>query len=126
MASNPLLIFSDSDALIGDIEYVFRDKLDFISSKSISWIKEYILHNPVRLLIADMDMKISDQTEVLNGIRGFETEATSLLFLVSERKKLELERNFGNLNLIDVSADWLVKPFSRNALISSVDHQLCG
>jgi CheY-like chemotaxis protein len=111
--------------LIGDIEYVFKNRLDFISSESIGWVREYLHSHNVKLVIADMDMKIAGQTEVLDGIREFETESTSLLFLVSEKKKLELERNFGDLRQFDISADWLIKPFSRNALVSSVD-RICG
>ena len=71
-----------------------------------------------------MDMKSDVQAEVLNGLRELGGDKTSFLFLVSERKKLELEKKFGDLSEFEISADWLVKPFSRNALISSVDH-LC-
>ena len=124
MNINPSIIFSDSDALIGDIEYVFRNQRDFVSSESLVWVKDYLRHHNVKLLIADMDMKSDVQAEVLNGLRELGGDNTSFLFLVSERKKLELEKKFGDLSEFEISADWLVKPFSRNALISSVDH-LC-
>ncbi|HAK46829.1 MAG TPA: hypothetical protein DCO79_13040 [Spirochaeta sp.] len=122
MNTDPIVIFSDSDALIGDIDYVFRDHLNFISSGSLPWIEDYLKHHRVKLLIADMDIKIDVRTEVLERLRELGGEEISFLFLVSEKMKLELERDFGDLNRFEVSADWLVKPFSRNALISSVDH----
>ena len=125
MNINPSVIFSDSNALIGDIEYVFRDQRNFVSSESLVWVRDYLHHHNVKLLIADMDIKSDVQTEVLNNLRDLGGNHTSFLFLVSERKKLELEKKFGDLSVFEVSADWLVKPFSRNALISSVDH-LCG
>ncbi len=125
MTENPLIIFSDSEALIGDIEFVFKNKLDFISSGSLGWVIDYIHHHYVKLLIADMDMKTAVQTEVLDKLREFGNEETAILFLASEQKRLELEKKFGDLSGLNVSADWLIKPFSRNSLISSVDH-LCG
>lgn len=125
MANSQLVIFSDSDALIGDIEYVFRDRLDFISSHSLSWVKDYLHNNNVKLLIADMDMKTTAQTEILDSIRELGAEETAVLFLASEAKMLELTELFREMNQYKVSADWLIKPFSRNALISSVG-QLYG
>ena len=116
-----LVIFSDSAALVGDIEYVFRDRLDVVSSDSLEWVKDYIHRNRVKLVIADMDDRIAVQKDFLNELRAFGDQNTALLFLVSERKKLELEKTFGNLSDLEVSAGWLTKPFSRNSLISSVD-----
>ena len=120
MNANPQIIFSDSEALIGDIKFVFRNRLDFIHSESLSWIKDYTNEHNVKLVIADMDIKSTVQTEVLDGLRELRDENLSFLFLISEKKKLELEKSFGDLGGLDVSADWLIKPFSRNALISSV------
>ena len=120
MNENYQIILSDSEALIGDIEFVFKGRLDFIHSESLSWIKDYITDHNVKLVIADMDIKSTVQTEVLEGLREIRDENTSIVFLVSEKKKLELEKMFGGLDSLQVSADWLIKPFSRNALISSV------
>ena len=109
--------------MIGDIEYIFRDQ-DFISSESIEWVRDYIKHHYVKLLIADMDIDNDVQAEVLERLGELCSGNIPFLFLVSEQKKLELERQFGDLSGFNVAADWLVKPFSRNALVSSVDH-LC-
>lgn len=118
------MILSDSGALIGDIEYVLGDQREFVSSDSLKWVQDFLRYHDVDLFIADMDIKIDEQTEVLNRLRELTPEETSLLLLVSERKKLELEKEFGGLGKFEVSADWLIKPFSRNALISSIDN-LC-
>ena len=125
MDIGPLLIYSDSNALIGDIEYVFRNRLDFITSESLDWVKDYLHHHNVKLLIADLDMKTAVRTEVLNTIREFDGTETAFLFLVSEQKMLELEDDMENLNGLKVSSGWLLKPFSRNSLVSSVD-RLCS
>ena len=65
-----LVIFSDSAALVGDIEYVFRDRLDVVSSDSLEWVKDYIHRNRVKLVIADMDDRIAVQKDFLNELRG--------------------------------------------------------
>ena len=91
----------------------------------MSWIKDYLHKNKVKLLIADMDNKTTAQAEILDGLRELGAEETAVLFLVSESKILELTGLFRNMNRFDISADWLVKPFSRDALISSVG-QLYG
>jgi len=119
---NAQIILSDSEALIGDIEYAFKDKLEFVHSESMSWIKDYVNHHHVKLVIADMDIKSAVQTEVLSGLRELGDEELAVLFLVSEKKMLELRKNSGEFSGFKISADWLVKPFSRNALISSVGH----
>ncbi|MDC7226206.1 MAG: hypothetical protein PQJ61_05535 [Spirochaetales bacterium] len=124
MDSKLSVILSDSGALIGDIEYVLGDQREFVSSDSLKWVQDFLRYHDVDLFIADMDIKIDEQTEVLNRLRELTPEETSLLLLVSERKKLELEKEFGGLGKFEVSADWLIKPFSRNALISSIDN-LC-
>jgi hypothetical protein len=121
----PLLIFSDSNALIGDIQYVFKNKLECVSSDSIDWVEGYLKFHDIRLLIADLDTKSAVQTEVLEGFRDNLDEQVAFLFLVSERRKLELERYPENLPGILVSAGWLIKPFSRDALINSVDRLCC-
>jgi len=121
----PLLILSDSNALIGDIRYVFKDRLECVSSDSLDWIERYLKFHDIKLLIADMDMEIANRAEVLDGLREFRSDRTAFLFLVSEKRKLELERNYNGLQGLIVSADWLIKPFSRDSLISSVD-RLCS
>ena len=122
MADSPSVIFSDSDALIGDIEFVFRDRHDFVSSESIGWVRRYLLSHNVKLVIADMDMKIADQTAVLNQLRDLGEHEPALLILVSESKKFKLEREFDMLGDFEHSVDWLIKPFSKNSLISTVGH----
>lgn len=119
------MIYSDSNALIGDIEYVFRNRMDFITSESLEWVKEYLHHHNVKLLIADLDMKEAVQTEVLNTLREFDGTETAFLFLVSEQKMLELEDEITHLDGFNLTAGWLMKPFSKNSLVSSVD-RLCG
>lgn len=125
MGNGPLLIFSDSNALIGDIEYVFRNRLDFVSSESLEWVKDFLHHHDVKLLIADLDMKAAVQAEVLNTLREFGGTGMSFLFLVSEQKMLDLEDCIAKINKFNISSGWLMKPFSRNSLVSSVD-RLCG
>ena len=123
--TGPLLILSDSNALIGDIRYVFKDRLECVSSDSLDWIERYLKFHDIKLLIADMDMEIANRIDVLNGLREYRNDEIAFLFLVSEKRKLEIERNFDGLQGMVVSADWLIKPFSRDSLISSVD-RLCG
>ena len=124
---SPLLIFSDSNALIGDIQWVFRDRMKCLSSCSIEWIERYLKYHDIDLLIADLDMDLDRnfQAEVLEGFRDYRHGRIAFLYLVSEKKKLELEKDFDSLYGMVVSADWLIKPFSRDALITSVD-RLCS
>ena len=123
--NEPLLIFSDSNALIGDIQYVFKDKLECISSDSFEWVVRYLKFHDIKLLIADLDMDNAVQAEALEGLSLNNVGRIAFLFLVSERKKLELERvSTGDIGAI-VSVGWLIKPFSRDALIDSVG-RLCG
>lgn len=124
MVHDPIVIFSDSDVLINDIEYAFREKYDFIHSESIIWIKDYLSSHPVKLMIVDMDidmhMESAAQIESFNCIKELDTNGISFLFLISERKKLELERASGTLCRCS-NSDWLVKPFSRNTILQSVN-----
>lgn len=119
----PLLIFSDSNALIGDIQYVFKGKLECVSSDSFDRVERYLKLYDIKLLIADLDMEISFETEVLEGLRDMD-DRIAFLYLVSERRKLELERDT-NVFPDWVTAEMLVKPFSRDSLIDSVG-RLCG
>lgn len=126
--TSPLLIFSDSDALIGDIRWVFRDRLECISSDSMDWIEKYIKYHDIKLFIADMDILNKDENlraQVLDGLRDYQNDRIAFLFLVSEKMKLEIERDYNGLYGMLLTSDWLIKPFSRDALVSSVE-KLCG
>ncbi|MBI9107271.1 MAG: hypothetical protein JEZ04_11060 [Spirochaetales bacterium] len=125
--ASPLLIFSDSNALIGNIQYVFKDILECVSSDSLEWIEQYLTCHDIKLLIADMDMELNAaaRNEVLEGLKEYRNGQTSFLFLVSEKRKLEIERDYEDLSDMVVSADWLIKPFSRDNLVFTVG-KLCG
>ena len=125
--TDPILILSDSEALVGDIQWVFKDSRKVMSFDSVEKLEKYIKFHRILLIIADMDMELDRPlvTEVLEGFRDYTRKNPSLLFLASGGRKLELESRYDGSYGESVTADWLIKPFSRDALIASVD-QLCG
>ncbi len=115
-----MVLLSDSEALISDIRFALEDTWEIMSSDSITEIEKYLQRTKVKLLIVDMDIKSALWTEVLEGLRGYEGKEIRFLFLASESRKLEIEKIQLNSIELLLSASWLIKPFSRNTLQSSV------
>ncbi len=115
-----MVLLADSEALISDIRFALEDRWEIMSSDSITEIERYLQRTKVKLLIVDMDIKSALWTEVLEGLRSYEGKEIKFLFLASESRKLEIEKIQLNSIELLLSASWLIKPFSRNTLQSSV------
>ncbi|MDC7126349.1 MAG: hypothetical protein PQJ46_12330 [Spirochaetales bacterium] len=120
---HPYIIFSDSEILIRNIKFAFEGSIDFSSFETPSCILQNTFENNLKLIIVDLDMKIENHISAVKVFREI-SEKVPVLFLVSEKRVVELLDIFGGLRTINTPANWLMKPYSRNALISSVQ-QLC-
>jgi two-component SAPR family response regulator len=117
-----MLIFTNSDALAEDIKFELKDKYgSLVSCSTLSGLKEHFGKKDVELLIADMDIDEDTQEEILRGLKACEESEVSCLFLSSEKQKLEFEKKAEMISSLPLASEWLIKPFSRDALISSVN-----